>query len=67
MAYQIDGLEQDELYTMHIQEFRPGTGVIQLSDEFFLCKYMQFSYAVVLVKLAKSRGSPNDKKGLPVT
>ena len=46
VAYQIDGLEQDELYIMHIQEFQPGTGVIQLSDEFFLCKYMQFSYAV---------------------
>lgn len=45
-AYRIDELEQDELYTMHIQEFITGTGVVQLSDQFFLCKYMQFSYTV---------------------
>ena len=44
-AYRIDGLDQDELYIMHIQEFIMGTGVVQLSDQFFLCKYMQFSYS----------------------
>ena len=45
-AYRIDGLDQDELYIMHIQEFITGTGVVQLSDQFFLCKYMQFSHTV---------------------
>jgi len=38
LAYQLDSLEQEELYTIQIQDNRGAGNIIQVSDAFWLSK-----------------------------
>jgi len=38
LAYQLDNLEQEELYTIQIQDNRGAGDIIQVSDAFWLSK-----------------------------
>ena len=38
VTYQLDQLDQDELYTIQIQDFRGPGDIVPVSDQFFLGK-----------------------------